>query len=66
MYNTPRYASLWLGMTLILSACSGTPEAPPPAPEPAPVVAPDPGPQPFENEVISVPVSPVETLPSDW
>ncbi len=66
MHKPTRYTPLWLGMALILSACSGTPEVPAPAPEPTPVVTAEPEPQPFENEVISVPVSPVQTVPSSW
>ncbi|AEY00369.1 hypothetical protein GU3_03060 [Oceanimonas sp. GK1] len=57
---------LWLIPSLLLTAC-GTPP-PPPAPEPRPEVkAEQPaGPQPFENEVISVPVSPLQELPQEW
>ncbi|GHA13768.1 hypothetical protein [Oceanisphaera arctica] len=66
MYTTTLRKPLWLGLTLALTACGGTPDVPPPAPEPVPVVEVEPEPQPFENEVISVPVSPVQTVPSSW
>ncbi|WP_116474794.1 hypothetical protein [Zobellella maritima] len=52
---------LWL----LLAGCQGAQEpAPVPDPEPeAPLPAP--GPQPFENEVISVPVSPLTDMSGD-
>lgn len=56
------YKPWWLALALLLTACGGTPDMP--APQPAPEVKAEP--EPFENEVISVPVSPVQTLPSDW
>ncbi|GAA3709948.1 hypothetical protein GCM10022421_16480 [Oceanisphaera sediminis] len=58
------YKPWWLALALLLSACGGTPEMPVPQPTAVPEVEAEP--QPFENEVISVPVSPVQTLPSDW
>ncbi|GGB42106.1 hypothetical protein GCM10011502_14300 [Oceanisphaera marina] len=51
-----------LGLALALTAC-GTP---PPPPKPTPVVVATPKPKPVENEVISIPESPIQTLPSDW
>ncbi|MFP2769146.1 hypothetical protein [Oceanisphaera sp. KMM 10153] len=58
------YKPWWLALTLLLTACGGTPEMPAPLPDPVPKA--ESAPQPFENEVISVPVSPVQTVPSDW
>lgn len=59
--------TLWLIPALLLTACGGTP---PPPPAPAPVVKAEPpapqGPQPFENGVISVPVSPLLEPPAEW
>ncbi|MDP5292863.1 hypothetical protein Q9290_11270 [Oceanimonas sp. CHS3-5] len=56
---------LWLLPALLLAACGTTP---PPVPKPEPEVATEQPaePQPFENEVISVPVSPVRELPREW
>ncbi|GAA3543677.1 hypothetical protein [Zobellella aerophila] len=53
--------SLWL----LLAGCQGA-QQPAPVPEPEPQAPiPEPGPQPFENEVISVPVSPLTEIIDD-
>ncbi|NHH99101.1 MULTISPECIES: hypothetical protein [Oceanimonas] len=58
---------LWLLPVLLLAGCGGTPP-PPAAPEPEPEVQaePEPAPQPYENGVISVPISPLQELPPEW
>ncbi|MCT7654727.1 hypothetical protein MBH78_07935 [Oceanimonas sp. NS1] len=50
-----------------MAGCGGTPP-PPAAPEPEPEVQaePEPAPQPYENGVISVPISPLQELPPEW
>lgn len=53
-------------LLLLLAGCQGpTPPAATPAPEPEPAPAVEAAPQPFENEVISVPVSPLLDMSGD-
>ncbi|WP_151898800.1 hypothetical protein [Oceanisphaera profunda] len=66
MQHFLRNSLVCLSLSLALSACN-TPPPPAPVKPIAAVKKPAPaGPQPFENGVISVPVSPVQALPSDW
>lgn len=61
-----RNSLVCLSLSLALSACNTPPSPAPVKPVVAVKKTSPPQPQPFENGVISVPVSPVQTLPSDW
>ncbi|ART80356.1 hypothetical protein [Oceanisphaera avium] len=66
MTHFVRGVAISLCISFALSACSTPPLTPAPV-KAATVKTPQPvAPKPYENGVISVPTSPVQTLPSDW
>ncbi|MBU3823410.1 MAG: hypothetical protein H9917_01110 [Candidatus Oceanisphaera merdipullorum] len=67
MSHLLRNSLLCLSLSFALSACHTPPPKPAPVKPVAAVKKPEPaGPQPYENGVISVPVSPVQAVPSNW